>query len=96
MRPRRRASDPPTPDLTRWRLTPREREVTHLVADGLDDAAIAGRLGLAPSTVGLTVRQIRLRLRLKRRADIESWVAARRRRDDPGGGLRRADDDPLA
>src|SRR4051794_39433171 len=34
------------------RLRPRERDVLRLAAAGLDDAAIAGALGLAPKTIG--------------------------------------------
>ena len=33
-------------------LTPRERELLQLLAEGLDDAAIAERLGISPKTVG--------------------------------------------
>ena len=50
-----------------------------LVADGLGDAAIAGRLALAVSTVGTYVRRVRAKLGLGRRAEIAAWVAAHRR-----------------
>jgi DNA-binding NarL/FixJ family response regulator len=33
-------------------LTPRERELLQLLAEGLDDAAMAERLGISPKTVG--------------------------------------------
>jgi DNA-binding CsgD family transcriptional regulator len=67
------ASDPP-----RRRLTPREREVAQLVADGLKDLVIARRLGLARSTVTTHVRRIQHRLDLTGRDAIVAWLAARR------------------
>jgi probable F420-dependent oxidoreductase len=77
------------PDLTVRRLTPREREVALLVADGLKDAAIARRLGLTPSTVASYVGRIQRRLDLAGRADITAWVAARRLPGNPEARLRR-------
>jgi DNA-binding NarL/FixJ family response regulator len=89
MRPLRRASDPLTPDRTRKRLSRRELAAALLVADGLDDATIAGRLGLSPNTVALSIRRIRLRLGLTNRADLVTWVNARRDPDSPATRLRR-------
>ena len=40
------------------RLTPREHEVLHLVADGLTNKAIATRLAIAPGTVSLHLESI--------------------------------------
>ena len=96
MRPPRRASDPPTPDRTRRRLTPRELAVALLVADGLDDATIARRLGLSPNTVANYIRRIRLRLALASREELAEWVNVRRDRDSPGVKLRRLEVDPTA
>jgi DNA-binding CsgD family transcriptional regulator len=45
------------------RLSARELEVAVLVAAGLGDAAITGRLALAVSTVGTYVRRIRAKRR---------------------------------
>ena len=93
MRPSRRATDTATPDLTRRRLSARELEVALLVSDGLQDAVIAQRLGLAVSTTGLTVRRIRQRLRLKDRQELAAWVSARRSSADTSRSLRRPEID---
>lgn len=45
-------------------LSPREREVLELVAEGLSNKAIAGRLFVAERTVEAHVTQIFLKLRL--------------------------------
>jgi DNA-binding CsgD family transcriptional regulator len=63
------------------RLSARELEIAALVADGLGDAAIAGRLALAASTVGTYVRRVRAKLGLGRRSEIAAWVRASRRHD---------------
>jgi DNA-binding NarL/FixJ family response regulator len=78
------------PDPSVRRLTPREREVTLLVADGLKDAAISRRLGLTPSTVASYVQRVQHRLQLASRAEVATWVAARRTSDDPEARFRRA------
>ena len=93
MRRFRRATDAPTPDVTRRRLSAREREVALLVGDGLTDAAIASHLGLAVTTISLYIRHIRLRLRLKNRGELEAWVAARRLPADDSPDLRRLEID---
>ena len=93
MRPARRSTDPlptsPGPDRTRRRLTARERDIALLVGDGLKDAAIAMRLGLAVNSASVCVRRILLRLRLKDRRELAAWVAARRSPEDAGRRLRR-------
>ena len=73
------------------RLTIREHQVARLVAEGLKDAVIARRLGIAGSTVAAYVSHIRQRLKLTSRARIAAWVTARLDPDDPTGRLRRAD-----
>jgi DNA-binding CsgD family transcriptional regulator len=80
-------SMPPDPSVRR--LTPREREVALLVADGLTDVAIAERLGLTLSTVGTYVQRVQRRLNLTGRTEIVVWVAARRAPGDPDARLRR-------
>jgi DNA-binding NarL/FixJ family response regulator len=71
------------------RLSDREREIAVLVADGLKDAVIARRRGLALGTVRTYIGHIRQRLGLASRAEIAAWVQARRDPDDPAGRLRR-------
>jgi DNA-binding CsgD family transcriptional regulator len=60
--------------VTRIELTPRERETAYLIAQGYTDNAIAARLGIAPGTVKNYIRDIRMRLRVRRRRDIAAWV----------------------
>jgi DNA-binding NarL/FixJ family response regulator len=50
-------------------LTPREREVLTLIASGLNNAAIASRLGLAPHTVGNHISNIFAKLQVASRAE---------------------------
>lgn len=52
----------------RGELTPREREVLRLIADGLSDEAIAERLVLSPHTVHRHAANIRMKLRQPSRA----------------------------
>jgi DNA-binding NarL/FixJ family response regulator len=77
------------PDPTVRRLTPREREIALLVADGVKDAAIGRRLGLTPSTVASYVQRVQRRLQLAGRKDVAAWVVARRTPADPEARLRR-------
>jgi DNA-binding NarL/FixJ family response regulator len=66
----------PRPDATAFpELTAREREVLGLIAQGLPNAAIAGRLGLAPNTVSNHISSIFAKLRVASRA--EAIVKAR-------------------
>jgi DNA-binding CsgD family transcriptional regulator len=73
------------------RLSDREHQVARLIAQNLKDAAIARRLGIAASTVGIYVGHIKQRLKLDSRAEIAAWVTARLDPNDPTGRLRRAD-----
>jgi len=43
-------------------MTDREREVAQLVAEGLTDKEIAGRLGISENTVGVHIAHIAKRL----------------------------------
>jgi ATP/maltotriose-dependent transcriptional regulator MalT len=56
-------------------LTAREREVLTLIASGLNNAGIAGRLGLAANTVGNHISNIYAKLQVASRA--EAIVRAR-------------------
>jgi DNA-binding CsgD family transcriptional regulator len=80
-RPTERPRGERAPDLGTERLSARELEIAVLVAAGLKDDAIAGRLALAASTVGTYVRRVRAKLGLSRRSEIAAWVRASRRHD---------------
>jgi DNA-binding NarL/FixJ family response regulator len=67
---RRRRADPLAD------LTEREREVLGLVAEGLSNKAIAGRLFVTARTVEAHVKQIFLKLRLETSADSHRRVLA--------------------
>jgi pimeloyl-ACP methyl ester carboxylesterase/DNA-binding CsgD family transcriptional regulator len=60
------------------RLTDRELQVAGLVADGLTNFAIAGRLSVAPRTVESHVENIRRKLDVRSRAQIAAWVTRQR------------------
>ncbi|WP_344808373.1 response regulator transcription factor [Microlunatus ginsengisoli] len=64
-------------------LTPREREVLDLIAQGLGNATIAARLHLSPKTVGNHISAIFTKLGISSRA--EAIVRAR----DAGLGVTR-------
>jgi DNA-binding CsgD family transcriptional regulator len=59
-----------------WRpLTIREFEVSRLIAEGLTNAEIAGRLDIAPKTASAHVEHILAKLGVTRRAEIAAWAA---------------------
>jgi DNA-binding CsgD family transcriptional regulator len=58
-------SETPTP---RPRVTPREREVLELVAEGLSSREIAGRLWVTEETVKTHIRRLHDRLGARTRA----------------------------
>lgn len=60
-------------------LTPREQEVAALVADGLSNAAIAGRLRLGVGTVKDHVHAVLVKARLRRRSQVAAALAPSRR-----------------
>ena len=66
-------------------LTAREWEVASLVADGLTNAEVAGRLDIAPKTVSAHVEHILAKLGVGRRAEVAAWVATIRARRPPPG-----------
>jgi DNA-binding CsgD family transcriptional regulator len=57
------------------RLTPREREVLRLVATGLSENAIAGRLALRETTVKRYVDSLLRKLRLSSRTALSAFAA---------------------
>ena len=68
-----------TPNLTR-----REREVASLVAQGLTNREIAGRLFISERTAESHVEQIRGKLGFHSRAQIAAWVVAHSAAEDSG------------
>lgn len=65
------AADAPQPKLTR-----REKEVAHLVADGLTNKEIATRLVISPRTVDAHVDHILTKLGFRSRTQIARWLNA--------------------
>jgi DNA-binding CsgD family transcriptional regulator len=61
---------------TEVRLTPREREVARMVAMGLTNAAIAGKLNLSPWTVSTHLRRIFAKLDVTTRAAMVAVIAS--------------------
>ena len=57
-------------------MTPREREVLALVAEGLSNAAIAARLFVTARTVEAHVKQVFLKLRLDANPESHRRVLA--------------------
>jgi two-component system, NarL family, response regulator DevR len=56
-------------------LTDRERQVIHLVAEGLTDKEIASSLFVSPRTVQNQLTSIRRKLGLGRRSELAHWAA---------------------
>jgi DNA-binding CsgD family transcriptional regulator/tetratricopeptide (TPR) repeat protein len=65
-------------------LTPREREVAVLLADGLTNAELARRLFISPKTAAVHVSNILAKLGLSSRTEVAAWVRAH----DPSAGAR--------
>ena len=63
-------------------LTPRELEVACLVADGLGNREIAGRLFLSKRTVDSHIEHIFAKLSFSSRAQLAGWF---REQEQPGG-----------
>ena len=68
---------PPAEERTE-RLTPREREVALLVAQGLTNRQIAQELSLTTNTANNHVARILRKLGLRSRAQIAAWMTERR------------------
>ncbi|MGH9188189.1 MAG: helix-turn-helix transcriptional regulator [Acidimicrobiales bacterium] len=55
-------------------LTPREREVVVLVAEGLTNAQLAGRMYISPKTAAVHVSNILAKLGMESRAEVAAWA----------------------
>ena len=73
------ASRPATP--RRHRLTPREIQVSELIAEGLTSVEIGRRLGIARRTAEAHAEHIMTKLGVHSRAQVAAWVERSRRRD---------------
>jgi two-component system response regulator NreC len=58
-------------------LTAREREVLHLAAEGMNNAAIAARLSISPRTVEMHHGNLMRKLRLRNQADLIRFALQR-------------------
>jgi two-component system nitrate/nitrite response regulator NarP len=56
-------------------LSPRHRDVLELLAEGLRNDEIAGRLGLSPNTVKFHVRELYLRIGVRNRVEASQLHA---------------------
>ncbi|MEV4517797.1 AAA family ATPase [Dactylosporangium sp. NPDC049525] len=65
-----------TPAAGDQALTPREREVAVLLAEGLTNAELARRLYISPRTAAVHVSNILSKLNLESRTQIAAWVKA--------------------
>jgi DNA-binding NarL/FixJ family response regulator len=55
-------------------LTPREREVAALIAEGLTNGQLAERLYISPKTAAVHVSNILMKLGLSSRAEVAAWA----------------------
>ena len=55
-------------------LTPREREVAALIAEGLTNGQLADRLFISPKTAAVHVSNILMKLGLSGRAEVAAWA----------------------
>ena len=76
----------PTPDGRRpGEVSPREAEIAALVAGGLTNRQIAGKLHLAERTVDAHLEHIMNKLGYRSRAQIAAWVATHSKAPSPSG-----------
>jgi DNA-binding CsgD family transcriptional regulator len=64
-------------------LTPREREVAELVAQGMSSRDVAAKLVISPRTVDVHVEHIFAKLGFNARAQIATWVAQQHATESP-------------
>jgi non-specific serine/threonine protein kinase len=70
--------DPSTGENALARLTPREREVAALIAQGLTSRDIAAHLVISERTADVHADNLRTKLGLHSRAEIAAWAVAHR------------------
>jgi DNA-binding NarL/FixJ family response regulator len=70
----RRLGDGPAPAAGPAPLTPREREVATLVADGLSNGEIARRLYISTKTASVHVSNILAKLGMTSRTEVAAWA----------------------
>ena len=80
-------SDPSPAVTVDARVSPREREVARLIADGLSNRAIAVRLGLSERTIEAHVEHILDKLGFRSRAKVAAWVIENANRGDPSSEI---------
>ena len=73
----RRRSTAAVPDDPYEGLTPRERQVLHLAAEGLANAAIAERLGISARTAETHRARVLHKLGLRNQTDLVRWAIHR-------------------
>ncbi len=64
----------PSGDRDIQSLTPRERDIIKLIAEGLPNKVIARRLNITESTVKVHVKHLLKKMRLKSRVEAAVWV----------------------
>lgn len=69
---RSQKAEPVRPDFDS--LTPREREILKLIADGLSNKMIARRLDISDGTVKVHVKHLLKKLNLRSRVEVAVWA----------------------
>ena len=59
-------------------LTPRERDILKLIAQGLSNKMIARKLDITESTVKVHVKHLLKKMKLKSRVEVAVWVHQQR------------------
>ncbi|HET6665167.1 MAG TPA: response regulator transcription factor, partial [Acidimicrobiales bacterium] len=57
-------------------LTPREREVVTLLAEGLSNSQVAERLYISPRTAAVHVSNILAKLGMSSRTEVAAWAVS--------------------
>lgn len=65
-------------EMTNLRLSPRERQIAQLIAEGMPNKAIAAALKIKPDTVGTYMKRMYLKLNVNTRAEMVAKVIRER------------------